>query len=112
MKGTRAMNIKVGQTVYLVKGLDVGEQVIKAKVTKIGKKQFIVEVGYFKTKMSLDDMREVSYCGYPWRAYISMEKIQEERERIKICSFIQARGVINLSIDQLQRIKAIIEEGK
>lgn len=107
------MNLKVGQVVYLKKSRIRQPEVIEAKITNVGKKYFTVEQGFFKTRLFIDGMCEVTYSGHPWNAYLSIKEIEEEDERRSLGSFLYHTAEYSrLSLDQLRRIKAILEEGK
>jgi len=107
------MNLKVGQVVYLKKSRIRQSQVIEAKITSVGRKYFTVEQGFFKTRLFIDGMCEVNCSGHPWNAYLSMKEVEEEDERRSLGNFLYHTAEYSrLSLDQLRRIKAILEEGK
>lgn len=107
------MKIQVGQVVYLKKSRIRQSQVIEAKITSVGRKYFTVEQGFFKTRLFIDGMCEVNCSGLPWNAYLSMKEVEEEDERKSLGSFLcYTAEYSRLSLDQMRRIKAILEEGK
>lgn len=105
--------IKVGQTVYLRKGRIRQSQVIEAKIISVGKKYFTVKHGLSKIKLFIDGMCEVDSSGHPWNTYLSMKEIEEEDETISLATYLyHSAEYSRLSLDQMRRIKAIIEEEK
>ena len=110
----------IGQTVYIKtvgNAAGYGESVRESKIVSVGRKYF--EVGEEKgsrlnTKFSLEDNREVSDYSANWSLYFSEQEIKDEEESNKIVSEIKNKfstwGRMDLTLDQLRRIKEIIEE--
>jgi hypothetical protein len=94
---------------------EIKELVIK----KIGKKYFFVggenqDNERFWTKFDIEELREVSNYSPDWKLYFSKQEILDEQESDKLTSEIRNKfgsyGRLDLTLDQLRRIKEIINE--
>jgi hypothetical protein len=108
--------IVVGMTVYLKpinnaarRSKDVQEGI----VSKVGRKYFEVE-GFYRTKFSIDELIEVSEYAPDWKVYLSKQELLDEQEFENLLRdirlFFSNYGKVNLTLDQLRKIKAIISE--
>lgn len=112
--------LEVGQSVYLKAvgnnarwrdGLHISEDVI----TKVGRKYFEVGDGRKPLKFHIDDLTQET-GGYiaDWKLYFSKQDILDEEEFEKLKCDIRMKfdsyGKLNMSLDQLRRIKTIIDE--
>jgi len=109
------MKVVVGQTVYVTKGRSLE----KATVVKVGRKYFEVQIesySYLKIKFYIEDGVEAnSYSRNSWRAYLSLQEIEDGAERARISLYLSetfSTYLRPLTLDQLRRIKAIVEERK
>ena len=107
------MKIQVGQKIFLKKEGSCEPQIVEATVTKVGKKYFVAEHGRLQVKLFIDGMCEGDYSGHPWNAYLSMQEIKDENEQKSLGNYLYHTAEYRfLTLDQLRRIKAIVEEGK
>jgi hypothetical protein len=108
--------IVVGMTVYLKpinnaarRSKDVQEGI----VSKVGRKYFEVE-GFYRTKFSIDELIEVSEYAPDWKVYLSKQELLDEQEFENLLRdirlFFSNYGKVNLTLDQLRKIKVIISE--
>lgn len=116
------MKLKVGMTVYLKA---VGNNarrnkevhIVEETVVKVGRKYFQVGDGHRPWKFLIEDLTQET-GGYvaDWELYFSRQDILDEEEARKLCSSIQTAfigyGKPKQSLDQLRRIKAILDEDK
>lgn len=112
--------MQVGDRVYLkpvnnqaryIKN-DILNHIKEAEVEKIGKKYFYLK-GY-SMKFGVTEMIDISnYCAN-YQVYTSLQEIKDEEEFDNLVSKIKSKfttyGTIKLTLDQLRRIQAIIEE--
>jgi hypothetical protein len=91
-----------------------GEHVEEWEIKKIGNKYYDVwrdNIERTTTKIKIEDNIEKSnFAG--WKAYFSYQEIEEEKEGKLIIkelgNLFSSYGSINLSLDQLRKIKEII----
>lgn len=108
--------IQIGQTVYLEPGINksrYNKDIIETTVTKVGNKYFQLENNSRK-KYEIDTLKEVSeYCA-DYYVYLTRQEIEDKNEREKLTSYLRqmfgAYGRVDLTLDQLRRIKKITEE--
>ena len=101
--------IEVGQTIYLNE--KAGPQ--PAKVIKVGNKYFQIDApGYHRTQFFIETLLSNTNYGCPERVYLDKEEILDEKEAVKLKSeLLNTYNYFNrLNLDQLKRIKSIIEE--
>jgi hypothetical protein len=88
-------------------------------IKKIGKKYFFVggenqNNERFWTKFDIEELREVSNYSPDWELYFSKQEILDEQESNDISRDIRLKfggyGKLDLTLDQLRRIKEIINE--
>lgn len=85
--------------------------IVETKVTKVGRKYFEVDAGH---QFEIATMKQVSEYSPDWLAYTSRQALEERQEKNRIYGFL--RGYLNaykpvvLTLDQLRRIQAIINE--
>lgn len=117
------MELKVGQIVY-VKPLQSynGKAIITAEVINIGRKYFqIKQIGddrynrFNRDKFKIENGYIVSEYTASWQVRLSLQEIEDERQFNILLSkiydiFINYCCGEDLSLDQLKRINAIIEE--
>jgi hypothetical protein len=107
------MKIQVGQKIFLKKKGSSEPQIVEATVTKIGKTYFTAEYGRLCVKFYIDGMCEADSHGHPWNAYFSMQEIKDENEQQLLGNYLYHTAEYRfLTLDQLRRIKAIVEEKK
>lgn len=112
--------LSVGQTVYIEPVGNAARyrtDIIETKITKIGKKYIETEKfgdGY-KFNISDGKQKDTGYgYGYDYILYLSKQKVENKREKesllsdFNLCNWYR----LNLTLDQLRMIKAIIDEGK
>lgn len=114
-------DIKVGTTVYLKPGYNTSRRnigVIETTIVKVGRKYIEVEEGNgVRRGIKFDitnGLKQVTNYTPEWILYFSKEEIEEEQEYnklIEICrkNFDRWEGK-EFTLDQLRRIKAILEE--
>ncbi|MGF2740747.1 MULTISPECIES: hypothetical protein [unclassified Bacillus (in: firmicutes)] len=115
--------INVGTPVFLKPVNDAArygrKEVLEKTVLKKGKKYFYIgNMGETETrrmlKFSLEDMTQVTEYSADWELYLSKQEIIDEEEKEKL--IFEIRSVFNrwssvdLTLDQLRRIHAIISE--
>lgn len=116
--------LKVGQTVYIQR---VGNYALKSKtveeklsnliettVEKVGRKYFTV--AGIRANFLIESMQDFSeygfgrnYIAYPEKSHLENE-LKKEKLNYEIEKFFNYHNKHNLSLDQLQRIKDIINE--
>ncbi|MFV4887538.1 hypothetical protein RY279_19035 [Bacillus velezensis] len=115
--------IKVGIPVFLKPVNDAArygrKDVLEKTVLKIGKKYFYVgDTGETETrrmfKFSLEDMTQATEYSADWELYLSKQEVidEEEKERLifEIRSVFNRWSSVDLTLDQLRRIHAVISE--
>lgn len=112
--------MKIGDIVY-VKPIndrarcfkdDILNHIETDTVEKVGKKYFYLK-NYPRYKFEFDTMCNVSNCSSSWRVYLSMQEMYDEKEFNKLKQEIRnvfgSYGKLSLPLDQLRKIKAIID---
>jgi len=115
--------IIIGQTVYLkptaCNNMGYEKPIQEFEVKKIGKKYFEVWKGQNKLtvlKFDVETLTQLKYSYFPdWNLYFSKQEILDEKETMKLTDEIRNvvdRGIaIQLSLEQLRKIKDIIDNG-
>jgi hypothetical protein len=101
--------IEVGQTVYLNE--KAGPQ--PTKVIVVGKKYFqIDDPGFIRTQFFIETLLSNTNYGSPERIYLNRQELLDANEAVKLRDVLikTYRYFDNLTLDQLKRIKSIIEE--
>lgn len=110
--------LSVGQTVYIEpvgNAARNGKDIIETKISKIGTKYIETEHFGDRTKFNICDGKEkdTGYgYGYDYILHLTKQEIEDEwEERELMGKFQYGRWTdFHLSLDQLRRIKAIIDE--
>lgn len=116
--------IKVGQELYIIPVGNLvrpyGKNVRKGVVTKVGRKYLYVEIegvycGEDGARFNKKTLRSESEYNSPWLAFRSMQEIEDREEVSQLHDeFRQFFGwggkSRELTLEQLRRIKAIIDE--
>lgn len=112
--------LSVGQTVYIEpvgNAVRYGTDIIETKITKIGKKYIETEKfgDMYKFNISDGKQKETGYgYRYDYILYLSRQEVENKQEKesllsdFNLCNWYR----LNLTLDQLRMIKAIIDEGK
>lgn len=122
-KGVRRMErseLSVGQTVYIEpvgNAAKYGTDIIETKISKIGKKYIETEEFGEMYKFNISDgkQKDTGYgYGYDYILYLSRSEVENKQEKGSLLSYFACCNWyrLNLTLDQLRRIKAIIDEGK
>lgn len=122
-KGMRRMKrseLSVGQTVYIEpvgNAAKYGTDIIETKISKIGKKYIETEKFGEMYKFNISDgkQKDTGYgYGYDYILYLSRSEVENKQEKGSLLSYFNRCNWyrLNLTLDQLRRIKAIIDEGK
>lgn len=121
------MELTVNQTVYLLrvgnnaryyKNEQLESLIVEAKVQKVGRKYIeVLPNGRLDTiKFNKEDLKEVTNYSADWELYLSKQEIYDNEEHSDLCFEIKSvfvkYGKIDLSLEQLRKIKAIIDESK
>mgnify|MGYP003456797731 FL=1 len=112
--------IKVGQPLYAkAEGPNSGrmsKELIEVVVQAVGKKWFTVKRAdgswqFYRSRFSLETLWQDGGNYSPeWRLYTSLQEIEDKQRRAVLVSKIEGQSFSTLSIDQLERIDAIINE--
>lgn len=112
--------MKIGDKVYLkaVGNIARGRKEVFIKediITKIGRKYFEVGNGLRPLKFHIEGLQqEVGGYSADWELYFSKQEIIDEEEFEKLVWEIKMKfssySKVNLTLDQLRRINAIIKE--
>jgi len=109
-------NLHVGQTLWLVLSSYYKGNAREPKevvISKVGRKYFELE-GRRLEKYNIDNLREEIDSSYKNQCYLSFQEILDKKEIQKLTDeirkFLQPYGELDLSLDQLRRISAIISE--
>jgi len=111
------MKLQVGQTVYVEcfeRSYMAKGEVKETKVTKVGKKYFEVECAKY-SKFYLDRMFNVSDYSPCMYVYLSMQEIEDKKEKQELKELIWGKSgcggspTNKLSLAQLREIKKIID---
>lgn len=108
----------VGQTVYIRPAGNAArsnKNIIETKISKIGKKYIETEHFGDRNKFNISDGKEkdTGYGhGYDYILYLTRQEIEDEKEEGALLSHFNCCNWyrFNLTLDQLRRVKAIIEE--
>ena len=110
----------VGETVYLKtvgNAARGGVSIKETRIVSVGRKYFEVgeeKGGRFNIKFHLEDNRQFTDYSADWEIYFSRQEIYDEEESEKIESELRMKfgswGKTDLSLDQLRRIKEIVNE--
>ena len=106
--------IQVGQTIWLRRASTHGtREPIEAVVETVGKKYFTL-VDRPREKYDLETLKQVVDSNYKNVVYLSLQTILDEDEFAKLSDEVrkpfQYYGNPKLTLDQLRRIKAILDE--
>lgn len=111
--------LRIGQTVYIEPAGDAtryGKDIIETKISKIGTKYIETEHFGKRTKFNISDGKEKDTrygYGYDYILYLTKKEIEDKNEREELLGDLRYDWYrLNLTLDQLRRIKAIIDEGK
>lgn len=112
--------LSVGQTVYIEptgNAARYGKDIIETKISKIGKKYIETEKFGEMYKFNISDgkQKDTGYgYGYDYILYLSRSEVENKQEKGSLLSYFACCNWyrLNLTLDQLRRIKAIIDEGK
>lgn len=119
-------NLQVGQEIFLepqCNALIYSDKIVKAKITEIKNKYFkVIRDGYTTEDRNRYHNDSLSQDGgqyrSDWQGYITLQEIEDRIERNKLTLYFgfevfkYGNNCKNLSIDQLRRIKSIIDEGE
>ena len=109
------MKLEVGQEIFLKptgNAVRRNSEVREAKITKIGKKYF--EVDILRTRFSIETLcQDNGEYSSDYKGYLSRQEIIDEAERNslyrQICEFFRYGSTnVSLSTDQLRQISRII----
>ena len=110
--------LTVGQTVYIEPVGDAvryGTDIIETKISKIGKKYIETEKFGEMYKFNISDgkQKDTGYgYGYDYVLYLTKQEIEDKNERQELLGDLRYDWHrLNLTLEQLRKIKAIIEEG-
>lgn len=112
--------LTVGQTVYIEQtgnAARYGKDIIEIKISKIGTKYIETELFGKRTKFNISDGKEKDKgygYGYDYILYLSRSEVENKQEKGSLLSYFNRCNWyrLNLTLDQLRGIKAIIDEGK
>lgn len=111
--------LSVGQTVYIEpvgNAAKYGTDIIETKISKIGKKYIETEKFGEMYKFNISDgkQKDTGYgYGYDYILYLTKQEIDDKNEREKLLRNLHYDWYsFDLTLDQLTRIKVIIDEGK
>jgi len=107
------MELKVGQEIFLKSTPYSKPEIVKATISKIGRKYFEVTPRYLG-RYFLDTMiHDDGNYSAKYKAYTSLEEIEKEEKRRelgnKISSFFKYGATGKLTLDQLEQIQSIID---
>ena len=117
------VELQVGQEVWIKtirRGVRPDIETTKGRITKMGRKYFFVVRGglsdEYASKFLLDTMMDDDHFNAERKIYLSEQEILDEQEVGKLEREIQQVfdmfSRVKLSLDQLRRIKQILDEGK
>lgn len=119
-KGVRSVKrseLRIGQTVYIEpvgNAARNGKDIIETKISKIGTKYIETERFGDIIKFNISDGKEkdTGYgYGYDYILHLTKQEIEDENERQELLGDLHYDWYrFNLTLDQLRRIKAIIDE--
>jgi len=109
--------LQIGQKVLVKRldpryGRDEKTTITEAIVEKIGKKYFYLK-GYWSTKFSITEMRDISNYTSVYAVYLFEQEIKDEKEYFEKMKFLRdtfdyCRGKKDFKLDQLRKICNII----
>lgn len=109
--------LRIGQTVYIEpvgNAARNGKDIIETKISKIGTKYIETEKFCDRHKFNISDGKEkdTGYgYGYNYILHLTKQEIEDEKERQELLRDLHYDWYhLNLTLDQLRKIKAIIEE--
>lgn len=122
-KGVRRMErneLRIGQTVYIEpvgNAARYGTDIIETKISKIGKKYIETEKFGEMYKFNISDgkQKDTGYgYGYDYILYLSRSEVENKQEKGSLLSYFNLCDWyhLNLTLDQLRRIKVIVDEGE
>ena len=122
-KGVRRMErneLRIGQTVYIEpvgNAARYGTDIIETKISKIGKKYIETEKFGEMYKFNISDgkQKDTGYgYGYDYILYLSRSEVENKQEKGSLLSYFNLCNWYhqNLTLDQLRRIKVIVDEGE
>lgn len=98
---------------------DILNHIKEYEIKKVGRKYFEVwkdNQEWTTLKFHIEDNRQATKYSPDWELYFSKQEIIDEIEHLKLANEIRDSlgkwGMTELSLDQLRRIKTIIDEGK
>jgi hypothetical protein len=102
--------LKPGQKLYR----EIGNQIFECEVEFIGNKYFYIKgLSHNRHRFFIETLRrDPDHTGGSYLLYISKQEIIDEKEKNNLANKIKLITFLALSLDQLQRIKTIIEESK
>ena len=115
--------LTVGKKVYLKPAGNNArygkKEPVESVIEKVGRKYFYVlpvDNERYAVKFYLSNLREVTDYSPGWEFYFSLQEILDDQERHKLSKEIHEifdyHPRRRLTLDQLRRIKAIIDEGR
>lgn len=118
--------LKVGDKVYLkpinsryITNNNILEHIKECEIKKIGRKYFEVwekNKEWTTLRFRVEDFQQVSHYSIDWELYFNKQEIIDEIEHLNLANEIRNaignRGITKLSLEQLRKIKSIIDEGK
>jgi hypothetical protein len=109
-------DFKVGQIVYGKPGINISrysKEVIEGTIEKIGNKYIDVKFGR-TYKYQIEDLRQKTEYAEDYYLYLDKQQIFDEEESESLIRDIKLKfsgwGNVSLTLDQLRRIKVIIDE--
>lgn len=122
-KGVRRMErneLRIGQTVYIEpvgNAARNGKDIIETKISKIGKKYIETEKFGEMYKFNISDgkQKDTGYgYGYDYILYLSRSEVENKQKKGSLLSYFNHCNWyrLNLTLDQLRRIKVIVDEGE
>jgi hypothetical protein len=120
--------LEVGMTVFVLKvgnaarqslqrGDPIGERIVEGTVSKVGRKYFSISgITYEDVQFHIDGLRQKSQYLPSYKVYFSRQEIYDEDEATELRTRLKRsldlfNGELNkLSLDQLRRMVAILDE--
>jgi hypothetical protein len=108
--------IKVGQEVCFVDvSVGRGQKTVSMQpVVRVGKKYFYLKPSHWEIKIDIETLREENNSNYKSYCFMTMQDYLDNQEEGNlsdyIASFYRNLRRPKLSLDQLRRIKAIMDE--
>ena len=112
--------LRIGQTVYIEpvgNAARYGTDIIETKISKIVKKYIETEKFGEMYKFNISDgkQKDTGYgYGYAYILYLSRSEVENKQEKGSLLSYFNLCDWyhLNLTLDQLRRIKGIVDEGE